>query len=75
MRIVATALLVGLAASPARAQTPSRDWRPSDRTVIGDFSRITAVAAALERVYVTSPTALLVWHPQFRTWEGPYDPP
>ena len=75
MRIVTTALLVGLAASPARAQTPSRDWRPSDRTVIGDFSRITAVAAALERVYVTSPTALLVWHPQFRTWEGPYDPP
>ena len=75
MRTVITALLVGLAASPSRAQTPSRDWRLSDRTVIGDFSHITAVAAALDRVYVTSPTALLVWHPQFRTWEGPYDPP
>jgi hypothetical protein len=75
MRIVAPALLVGLAASPSLAQTPSRDWRPADRTVIGSFSRITAVAAALERVYVTSPSALLIWHPQFHTWEGPYDPP
>jgi hypothetical protein len=43
--------------------------------VIGDFTRITAVATALDRVYATSPTALLIWHPQFRTWEGPYDPP
>jgi len=75
MRIVTIALLVGLTASPSWAQTPSRDWRPSDRTVIGDFTRITAVAAALERVYVTSPTALLIWHPQFRTWDGPYTPP
>jgi hypothetical protein len=75
MRILITALLVGLAATPSGAQSPSRDWRPDDRTVIGDFSRITAVAAALDRVYATSPTALLIRHPQFRTWEGPYDPP
>jgi ligand-binding sensor domain-containing protein len=75
MRILLAAVLAGCAAVPARAQTPSRDWRPADRTVIGDFSRITAVAAALDRVYVTSPTALLIWHPQFHTWEGPYDPP
>jgi hypothetical protein len=75
LRIITAALLVALSATPSLAQTPSRDWRPSDRTVIGSFARITAVAAALERVYVTSPTALLIWHPQFRTWEGPYDPP
>lgn len=74
MRTFAAALLVGLVATPALAQSPSRDWRPADRTVIGDFTRITAVAAALDRVYVTSPTALLIWHPQFHTWEGPYDP-
>ena len=50
-------LLPRAARSPSRrrprAQSPSRDWRPEDRTVIGDFSRITAVAAALDRVYVS----------------------
>ncbi len=75
MRIPAAALLpLLLAAPPARAQTASRDWRPADRTVIGDFSRITAVAAALDRVFVASPTSVVIWHPQPRTWEGPYDP-
>ena len=71
--------LLGLAlaglALPARAQSPSRDWRPEDRTVIGDFSRITSVAAAIDRVYASSPTAVLIWNPQFRQWQGPYDPP
>jgi ligand-binding sensor domain-containing protein len=72
-------LLCGLAlaglALPARAQSPSRDWRLEDRTVIGDFSRITSVAAAIDRVYVSSPTAVLIWNPQFRQWQGPYNPP
>jgi hypothetical protein len=72
-------LLLGLAfaglALPLRAQSPSRDWRPEDRTVIGDFSRITSVAAALDRVYASSPTEVLIWNPQFRQWQGPYDPP
>ena len=74
MRVGALVLL--LAAAPvATAQSPSRDWRPEDRTVIGDFSRITAVAASMERVYVTSPTALVIRQPQFRTWSGPFEPP
>src|SRR5919112_1651106 len=30
----------------AAAQSYSRDWRPEDRTVIGDFSRINAIAAS-----------------------------
>jgi hypothetical protein len=60
-------------ATPSLAQT--RDWRPEDRTVIGDFSRITSVATALDRVYVSSPAAVLIWNPQFRQWQGPYDPP
>ncbi len=64
-----------LLAAPATAQSASRDWRPDDRTIIGDFSRITSVATSLERVYVTSPTSLLIWHPQFRRWEGPFSPP
>lgn len=71
-------LLAGLAlilASPAAAQSTSRDWRPADRAVIGDFSRITSIATAIDRVFVTSPTSVLVWRPQFRQWEGPFDPP
>ncbi|MEP6686872.1 MAG: hypothetical protein ABJC36_00900 [Gemmatimonadales bacterium] len=63
------------AALPVRAQSPSRDWRPEDRTVIGDFSRITAIAAALDRVYAASPSQVLLWNPQFHQWQGPYDPP
>jgi ligand-binding sensor domain-containing protein len=70
------ALVLFLAATEvATAQSPSRDWRPEDRTVIGDFSRVTSVAASMERVYVTSPTALVIRQPQFRTWSGPFEPP
>ena len=74
MRFLLLALLT-LVALPLRAQLPSRDWRPEDRTVIGDFSRITAIAAALDRVYAASPSQVLLWNPQFHQWQGPYDPP
>src|SRR4051812_45573853 len=69
------ALLLLALAPAARAQSLSRDWRPEDRVVIGDFSRITSVATAIDRVYVSSPGAVLIWNPQFRQWQGPYDPP
>jgi len=70
------AVLVGLClASPGEAQSFTRDWRPEDRTVIGDFSRITAIAASSDRVYIASPSAVLIWNPQFRRWEGSFDPP
>ena len=45
--------LAGLAlilAAPAGAQSTSRDWRPTDRTIIGDFSRITSIATTIDRV-------------------------
>lgn len=61
--------------SPAAAQSFSRDWRPEERTVIGDFSRINAIATSLDRVYIVSPSAVLIWNPQFRRWEGAFDPP
>jgi hypothetical protein len=67
-------LLLALAPT-ASAQSPSRDWRPEDRVVIGDFSRITTVSTAIDRVYVSSPGAVLIWNPQFRQWQGPFDPP
>lgn len=69
-------LLAGLClASPAGAQSFTRDWRPEERTVIGDFSRITAIATSAERVYIASTSAVLIWNPQFRHWEGSFDPP
>ncbi len=71
----AGAVLLLLTASASPAQSPSRDWRPEDRTVIGDFSRITSIASSMERVYVTSPTSLVIRHPQFQTWSGPFEPP
>ena len=81
-RSVVSALLLALMpalATQAHAQfatrRPTRDWRLADRTVIGDFSHITSVAAASDRVFVTSPSALLIWRPQFQRWEGPFQPP
>ncbi len=70
-------LVAAVALSPGSvvAQLPSRDWSLEDRVVIGDFSRITTVAATSDRVYATSPTSLLIWRPQFARWEGPYPPP
>ena len=72
---VAIAVLLILTAPVATAQSPSRDWRPEDRTVIGDFSRITSIAASMERVYIASPTSLVIRHPQFQRWAGPFEPP
>ncbi len=62
-------------AAPAGAQSFTRDWRPEERTVIGDFSRVTAIAASLDRVYIVSQSAVLIWNPQFRRWEGSFGPP
>ena len=75
MRLVLAALISLTLATSAFAQSPSRDWRLADRTVIGDFTVITSIACALDRVYITSPAAALLWNPQFQQWEGPYDPP
>ncbi len=62
-------------ASPAVSQSFTRDWRPEERTVIGDFTRVSAIASSSERVYIVSSSAVLVWNPQFRHWEGSFDPP
>ena len=77
-RFVAPALAL-VVATQAHAQLagarPTRDWQLADRTVIGDFTHITSVAAASDRVFVTSPSALLIWRPQFQRWDGPFQPP
>src|SRR3954469_9453793 len=61
--------------SAAQAQSFTRDWRPEDRTVVGDFSRVNAIATALDRVFIASPTGLLIWNPQFQRWEASVEPP
>src|SRR5918999_5052579 len=68
-------LIIALLSSSALAQSASRDWRPEDRTVIGDFSRVTAIATSSDRVYIVSPGGVLIWNPQFQRWEGSFDPP
>ncbi len=75
MRPLLAALISLSLGPPAFGQSPSRDWRPADRTVIGDFTHITSISCDIDRVYITSPTGVLMWHPQFQQWEGPFDPP
>lgn len=66
-------LLLGTAI-PLTAQV-SRNWRPDDRVVIGDWTTIRAVAAGPQRVFVVSPDAVLSWSPLLRRWDGPFEPP
>jgi hypothetical protein len=68
-------LLAFALASSAQAQSFTRDWRPEDRTVVGDFSRVTAIATSPDRVFIASPNGLLIWNPQFQRWEGSIEPP
>lgn len=71
---LAAALALVVAPPAVRAQR-TRDWSPAERTVIGDFSHVSAVAASSDRVYIVAPTAVLLWNPLFHRWDGPYDPP
>ena len=68
-------LLMILSQKAGLAQTGGRDWSPEDRVIVGDFTRITSVASSQDRVFATSPSALLIWDPQFRRWQGPISPP
>jgi ligand-binding sensor domain-containing protein len=50
----------------------SAPWLSEDRIVIGDFSRVIAVAAGQERVWIVSPDAVLGWDHRFQRWDGPH---
>jgi hypothetical protein len=75
MRALGPLLISAAVATAAAAQSPSRDWRPEDRTVIGDFSRITSIASSMDRMYVTSTTSLVIRQTHFQTWVGPFEAP
>ena len=68
------ALVTGTASS-GLAQSFSRDWRPEDRTVIGDYNQVNTIAASSDRVFIVAPNGVLIWNPQFMRWEGAFDPP
>jgi hypothetical protein len=53
-RMRALPFLLLLGAVPLAAQT-SRNWRPEDRVVIGDWTHVSAVAAGPDRVFIASP--------------------
>lgn len=55
--------------------TPASAFRPEDRVVIGNFARVTAIAASFDRVFVAFPSAVGVWLPMTRRWEVPRRPP
>lgn len=46
-------------------------WRPEDRTIVGSFTRITAVAASYTTVYVASLDAVVQWQPGTRSFGLP----
>src|SRR5512143_1921277 len=69
------ALLVVLMGGAAPGSAQSRDWSPEERAVLGDFTRVNAVAATMQKVYSVTPDAILAWDPLARRWEGPYSPP
>lgn len=53
---------------------PTNGFGPEDRVVIGDFSRVNAIASANDRVYVIYPSAVAIWHPLEQRWDAPRSP-
>ncbi|MEO5800875.1 MAG: hypothetical protein ABIZ70_09365 [Gemmatimonadales bacterium] len=53
---------------------PLRPMRPEDRVLLGDFSRVNAIATVFDRVYVVYPTALGLYRTLNRHWEVPRAP-
>ncbi|HEY3933095.1 MAG TPA: hypothetical protein VGL65_00610, partial [Gemmatimonadales bacterium] len=60
--IVAVAALAACGGAPGPSiPTPVNGFRPENRVLIGDFSRVLAIASAPDRVYVVFPSAVAYW--------------
>lgn len=59
---------------PGNTPIPTFGLRPEDRVVLGDFSRVMAIGAGLDRVYIVYPEALGIWRPLEQRWEVPRRP-
>ncbi|HYF39793.1 MAG TPA: hypothetical protein VD930_08905 [Gemmatimonadales bacterium] len=75
MRPLLAILLTLFSTASGVAQSFTRDWRPEDRTIIGDYRTVNAVATSMDRVFIVSSSGVLIWNPQFQRWEGAVDPP
>lgn len=73
-RRTALVLAAALAVMPAPLAA-QRLWRPEDRLVLRDFTRIVAVAAGLDRAYAVTPDAVLLLDPRTRRWIGTAEAP
>ena len=62
----------GAAYPDDEGSSPPGSLFAEDRVVIGDFSRIVAVAAGRERVWMVGTDAVVGWDPRFSRWDGPY---
>ncbi|MFI5235191.1 MAG: hypothetical protein ACHQXA_05715 [Gemmatimonadales bacterium] len=63
-------LAIFCVAVPLRLSAQSQ-WRPEDRTIVGSFNRITAVATSFTVVYVASDAAVVTWDPLGHRWGLP----
>ncbi len=72
--IVLLAIACGGTAGP-QVPVPVRSFRPEDRVLLSDFSRVTALAATFNRIYVAYPRALAIWQPLQQRWDVPRSPP
>ncbi len=59
---------------PAGSPVPSIAMTPEDRVLLGDFSRVTAIAASYDRVYVGYGTAVGIYRTLERKWDVPRTP-
>src|SRR5690606_5151686 len=73
MRRAAFAAAALLATSGSLAA--QRHWRPEDRLVLRDYTRVVAVAAGLDRAYAVTPDAVLVLDARTRRWTGVAEAP
>ncbi len=77
VRMALTVFALGACAGGAigpGAPVPVAALRPEDRVLLGNFSRVNAVASTFDRVYVAYPSALGIWRPIERRWEVPRAP-
>ncbi len=72
--IVLLTIACGGTAGP-QLPVPVRGFRPEDRVLLADFTRVTALAATFDRVYVAYPRALAIWQPLQQRWDVPRSPP
>lgn len=75
--VVVTLLLAACAGGTPGSSipTPANGFRPEDRVLVGDFTRVLALAATTDRIYVVYPTAIAIWKPLEHRWEVPRSPP